>query len=104
MRAKFQLKARKVTSRTMAKCVRQALASGLPSPIELIFERVPQWLMAALQISVTDVIGGNGGGGEARETRAGRRCLTAPPPPPQKKKKCWPNATPAPLKKPQRSP
>src|SRR5437762_2377758 len=49
-RAKFQSKQRRVASRTWAKWVTQAFASGDPSSSELILERVPQWESAALQI------------------------------------------------------
>jgi hypothetical protein len=65
MRAKFQSKRRRAASRTIAKCVRQALASADPSSIELIFERVPTWEIAALQISVMDAIKRPSGGRQA---------------------------------------
>src|SRR6478609_6406803 len=54
IRAKFQSKKRRVESRTWAKWVRQAFASGEPSSMAAILERVPQWERATLQISVME--------------------------------------------------
>src|ERR1700750_2361639 len=74
MRAKFQSKMRSRLSRASAKCVAQAVASAEPSSRLAILLRVPQWEMAALQMSLIEAIRYSGQKKDRRRTVALLRC------------------------------